>query len=330
MPPLPGGPLERPRVILYHQTLIPGSDPYVSMMPLVENNTGATHVILAAIHINEDPDRITLNDDPPDNPKFDPLWAEVPLVKQGGVKIMGMLGGAARGSFTRLDGDQDQFERYYLPLLEILRRYELDGLDLDVEEAMSLEGIIRLIDRLKADMGDEFIITLAPVAAALLGVGNLSGFDYRELEQARASKIDWYNAQFYNGWGPAEDPRMYAAMIAQGWSPRRVVYGLLTNPGNGSQGYVSGERLSPVLANLVEQFPNFGGVMGWEYFNALPGGREKPWQWAAEMSVNMGLKDLVVAARQVLTPGGIANSAAASLNNLLQDMLARNQRWGGS
>lgn len=317
MPPIPGGLRERRRVICYHQTLIPGDGPYVSMLPLLEHNTGITHVILAAIHLNEGPGNITLNDDPPENPKFNPLWAEVPLMKEGGVKIIGMLGGAAQGSFQRLDGSLEQFEEYYGPLLAIIQRYGLEGLDLDVEEEMSLQGIIRLIDRLKSDMGDNFIVTLAPVAAALLGIGNLSGFDYRELEQARASKIDWYNAQFYNGWGPAEDPRMYAAIMAQGWSPRRVVYGLLTNPGNGSQGYVSREKISVVLATLVEQFPNFGGVMGWEYFNAMPGGREKPWQWVAEMSLSMGMKDVVVAARQVLAAGPMDTT----LNNLLQDMM---------
>lgn len=317
MPPIPGGARERRRVICYHQTLIPGDGPYVSMLPLLEHNTGITHVILAAIHLNEGPGNITLNDDPPENPKFNPLWAEVPLMKEGGVKIIGMLGGAAQGSFQRLDGSLEQFEEYYGPLLAIIQRYGLEGLDLDVEEEMSLQGIIRLIDRLKSDMGDNFIVTLAPVAAALLGIGNLSGFDYRELEQARASKIDWYNAQFYNGWGPAEDPRMYAAIMAQGWSPRRVVYGLLTNPGNGSQGYVSREKISVVLATLVEQFPNFGGVMGWEYFNAMPGGREKPWQWVAEMSLSMGMKDVVVAARQVLAAGPMDTT----LNNLLQDMM---------
>lgn len=317
MPPIQGGARERRRVICYHQTLIPGDGPYVSMLPLLEQNTGITHVIIAAIHLNEGPENITLNDDPPENPKFNPLWAEVPLMKEGGVKIMGMLGGAAQGSFQRLDGSQEQFELYYGPLLAIVRRYGLEGLDLDVEEEMSLHGIIRLIDRLKSDMGDNFIVTLAPVAAALLGIGNLSGFDYRELEQARATKIDWYNAQFYNGWGPAEDPRMYAAIMAQGWSSRRVVYGLLTNPGNGSQGYVSREKISVVLATLVEQFPNFGGVMGWEYFNAMPGGHENPWQWATEMSLSMGMKDVVVAAHQVLAAGPMATS----LNNLLQDMM---------
>lgn len=306
MPPIPGLPARR-RIICYHQTLCPDGGPYVSMLPLVENHTGITHVILAAFHLNESPGHITLNNDPPDHPSYDSLWAEVPRIKDSGVKIMGMLGGAAPGTFRYLDGSGAQFEHYYQPLLAMIRRHQLDGIDLDVEEPMSLEGIIRLIDRLKSDLGDEFIISLAPVAAALLGIGNLSGFDYRQLDAARGSKISWYNTQFYNGWGPASDPRMYAAIVAQGWSPQRVVYGLLTNPDNGSQGFVPLEAISIVLALLVEQFPNFGGVMGWEYYNSLPGGREKPWTWAAAMSLSMHLKDVVSAARQTVGAGFLAN-----------------------
>ena len=300
MPPIPGR-WERHRVICYHQTLHPDKGAYVSMLPLVDNPTGVTHIILAAFHLNSEPGHITLNDDPPESAIYQTMWAEVPRVKQRGVKVMGMLGGAAPGTYACLDGDQEKFERYYPPLVDVIRRHGLDGLDLDVEEEMSLSGIIRLIDRLKLDLGNEFIVTLAPVAAALLGIGNLSGFDYRELEQQRAAKISWYNAQFYNGWGPADDPRMYAAMIAQGWSPHRVVCGLLTNPGNGSQGYVTREKIGPILALLVAQFPNFGGVMGWEYYNAMPGQQEKPWQWAADMFMSMHMKDVVSAARQVLS-----------------------------
>ncbi|KAL4974407.1 PhoD-like phosphatase-domain-containing protein [Aspergillus desertorum] len=289
MPPIPP-PSYPHRIVLYHQTLHPDRGPYVSMLPLLNNHTGTTHVILAAFHLNApNPNHITLNNDPPDHPMYNQLWAEVPILQESGIKVMGMLGGAAPGTFTCLDGDEAQFEQYYVPLLGVIRRHGLDGIDLDVEEPMSLTGIVRLIDRLKADLGERFIITLAPVAAALLGIGNLSGFDYRLLEQQRAGSIAWYNTQFYNGWGPAEDPRMYAAIVAQGWSPARVVYGLLTHPGNGSQGYVSQEMIAPVLAVLVEQFPNFGGVMGWEYFNSMPGQRERPWEWAAQMSMSMGM-----------------------------------------
>ena len=84
-----------------------------------------------------------------------------------GVKVLGMLGGAAQGSFQRLDRSDVEFEAYYVPLRDMIRRHNLDGLDLDVEEPMSLNGIVRLIDRLRTDFGAEFLITLAPVATAL-------------------------------------------------------------------------------------------------------------------------------------------------------------------
>ncbi|KAL1981567.1 hypothetical protein VTN96DRAFT_2446 [Rasamsonia emersonii] len=319
MPPLtrPDGAHQR-RIVCYHQTIVPRDRGYVSMLPLVQNNTGVTHIILAAIHINARPGDITLNDDPPDSPIYAPLWEEVPLVQRAGVKVMGMLGGAAIGSFQRLDGTQAEFEAYYAPLLAMIRRHGLDGLDLDVEEAMSLAGIIRLIDRLKTDLGDDFIITLAPVAAALVGRGNLSGFDYRQLEQSRGAKISWYNAQFYNGWGRAEDPGMYAAIIAQGWSPQKVVLGLLTSPGNGSQGYVPPATIGPVLAALIAQFPDFGGVMGWEYFNSLPGGVEEPWQWAAALSLSMGMKDVLTAAQAVIGVNAMTQSLMSLLANQIR------------
>jgi chitinase len=322
MPPLPGaGGSSQRRIVCYHQTIVPRDRGYVSMLPLVQNNTGVTHIILAAIHINAQPGNITLNDDPPDNPAYAPLWEEVPLIQRAGVKVMGMLGGAAIGSYQRLDGTQPEFEAYYGPLLATIRRHALDGLDLDVEEAMSLAGISRLIDRLKADLGEDFIITLAPVAAALVGMGNLSGFDYRQLERNRGSKISWYNAQFYNGWGRAEDPRMYAAIIAQGWSPHKVVLGLLTNPGNGSQGYVPPATIGPIISALMGQFPDFGGVMGWEYFNSLPGGVEQPWQWAAELSLSMGMKDVLTAAQTLLGVDAMRHS----LMGLLSGMVNRNR-----
>jgi alkaline phosphatase D len=75
-----------------------------------------------------------------------------------------MLGGASAGSFAHLDGLE--FEAYYSPLKDMIAAHSLDGLDLDVEE-MSLNGVIQLIDRLKNDFGNDFLITLAPVAAAL-------------------------------------------------------------------------------------------------------------------------------------------------------------------
>lgn len=56
--------------------------------------------------------------------------------------------------------------------------------------------------------------------------------------------------------------------------------------------------------------------MGWEYFNSLPGEAQKPWQWAAEMSLSMGMKEVVTAAQMILAAGAVRNS----LLNLLGGM----------
>lgn len=200
---------------------------------------------------------------------------------------MGMLGGAAKGSFTRLDLDDGTFEAYYTPLRDLIRERHLDGLDLDVEEPMTLSGVIRLIDRLRADFGKDFLITLAPVAAALLSANpqhNLSGFDYESLEVMRGRDIAWYNTQFYCGWGNMNNTTMYDAIVRRGFPSNKVVVGMVTNPGNGS-GWVPFEVLEEVLLNLrVTYGSQFGGVMGWEYFNSLPGDKERPWEWSGFMT----------------------------------------------
>ncbi|PON24119.1 chitinase [Trichoderma gamsii] len=285
MPPIQLASNPLPRIITYYQTHHDSASKPISVLPLLtQPGISITHVILAAIHLNEDPNHITLNDHPPHHPRFETLWAELRILQASGVKVLGMLGGAAKGSYKRLDGSSEQFERYYVPLRDIIRARGLDGLDLDVEEDMSLGGVINLIDRLRSDFGKGFIITLAPVAAALLDHrSNLSGFDYEALEVMRGKEIAWYNTQFYSGWGDMSNPIMYEMILRKGWPAEKVVVGLITNPENGN-GFVMWEFLSNVLALLRGRHERFGGVMGWEYFNSLPGGRERPWEWARQMT----------------------------------------------
>ncbi|KAI0009572.1 glycoside hydrolase family 18 protein [Xylariaceae sp. FL0662B] len=274
-----------PRIVVYHQTTHDPNGKLISILPLItQSGISVTHLIVAAIHINEDPNGLTLNDHAPSDTRYTSLWAELRIAQASGFKVCGMLGGAAKGSYARLDRDQTTFDRYYSPLYDLIRERGLDGLDLDVEEDMSLAGIIRLIDRLRADFGPDFIITLAPVAAALLDARrNLSGFDYEALEVMRGRQIAWYNAQFYCGWGDASTPIMYEMCVARGWAPEKLVFGLVTTPDNGA-GWVPFEILGPTLMFLQTRFPKFGGVMGWEYFNGLPGGKERPWEWAQRLT----------------------------------------------
>ncbi|KAF3919243.1 hypothetical protein AA313_de0208383 [Arthrobotrys entomopaga] len=273
-----------PRVVCYYQThFLDGK--FVSILPLVKEKRGATHVVLAAIHLNAPAGNITLNDDPYKSPKYEPLWAEIRQLQGAGIKVLGMLGGAAQGSFSRLDGTVEDFHSYYEPLREMIAWTGLDGLDLDVEEAMSLAGVIKLIDYLKTDFGSEFIITLAPVATAMQNLQNLAGFDFETLERAFGHKIAWYNTQFYCGWGDMRSIDDYEKIVRRGWQPDKIVVGLVTNPAN-CRGWVPEDELRQCLTTLVRKYPNFGGVMGWEYFNSVTNDSKKgePWKWAALMS----------------------------------------------
>lgn len=286
MPPIPrSSDTALPRVVTYYQTHHTPDGQVISILPLItQPGISVTHVILAAIHINDDPDKITLNDHHPSHPRFATLWAELRALQASGIKVMGMLGGAARGSYAKLDGDQATFDRYWGPVRDLIRQQSLDGIDLDVEEEMSIDGVVRLIERIRSDFGKDFIISLAPVAAAMLNPeSNLSGFDYMELELRKGEDIDFYNTQFYNGWGDGANSIMYELMLRQGWPRRKIVIGLLTNPENG-RGWVPWDALGAVLLGLRYRYSDFGGVMGWEYFNSLPAGRAKPWEWARWMT----------------------------------------------
>lgn len=255
----------------------------MSVLPLLE--TGVTHVIIAAFHLNS-PESITLNDDPYEDSKYEGLWTEVRSLQKSGVKVLGMLGGAAHGSFVVLDSEIECFEAHYQILHRMIERIGFDGLDLDMEEAISLAAVIRLINRLKTDFGPDFLITLAPIATAMRGQQNLSGFDHEALEKAFAIHIAWYNTQFYCGWGRMDTSEHYEKIINRGcWPASKIVAGLVTNPDN-CKGWVPDEPLRQTLMALKRKYPDFGGVMGWEYFNSMTeaDGLGKPWCWAKFMT----------------------------------------------
>ncbi|GLZ34820.1 hypothetical protein Lesp02_70070 [Lentzea sp. NBRC 105346] len=268
------------RTVVYYQTQYSqgSTGTYVSPLPL---GGRATDVLVAAIHL--DPNSVVhLNDHPPEHPRYTQMWKDLASLQSRGVNVIGMLGGAAQGSFQRLQND---FGTYYPLLRNLVSKYKLNGIDLDVEERVSLASIERVIDALKADFGSGFIVTLSPVASALWGGGNLSGFNYEQLYRDRGSKISWFHGQFYNGWGNASNGNDYTRIINRGVIPQnKVVMATLTNSANGGSGYVPISTLRTTVRSLIGKYPTFGGVAGWEYFNSLPGGTSAPWQWASEVT----------------------------------------------
>ncbi|WP_033290040.1 glycosyl hydrolase family 18 protein [Amycolatopsis jejuensis] len=265
------------RVVVYYQT-IHHNGSYVSPLRLAD--AGVTDVIVGAVHLN-DGAKMTLNDDPPSADKFTQMWRDLATMQGKGVHVLAFVGGAAKGSFQRLEND---FDTYYPLLRQLIRDHSLSGIDLDVEEKMSNDALNRLIDALRTDFGQDFLITLAPVATELTGGGGLSGLDYDRLYRDRGDRISWFNTQFYCGWGSLSDTSGYDRIIGHGVVPAsKVVAGTVTNPANCS-GYVEMPALKSTVGSLVRKYADFGGIDGWEYFNSLPGDTAAPWQWAEQIA----------------------------------------------
>jgi len=280
------------RVIYYYQTQY-DNGAYVSLSPIWEtldpanNKPYVSDVMVAAFHLgynSDDTPYIHLNDDVPSDPMFTTMWQEVATLQTYGVTVRMMLGGAAQGSYADLF---DNWSTFYPVLQQTLQQYNLNGIDLDIEENVSLSNVEMLIDQLSSDFGPNFLITMAPVASALWGGANLSGFSYPELyKSSSGKKIAWFNGQFYSGFATLSSPADYEKVVNYGYPPDKIVAGMIANSSDGS-GYVNIKQVSETVRTLTAEYAYFGGVFAWEYFNAEPGGTEDPVEWAVDMAKSM-------------------------------------------
>jgi hypothetical protein len=278
------------RVIYYYQTQYYNAQ-YQSLSPIWKRVSPKTHlpfttdVMIAAFHLGYDSGGapyIHLNDNVPSDPMFDVMWPEVAKLRTFGITTRMMLGGAAQGSYAVLFS---HWTTFYPILKQTLAQYGLNGIDLDVEETVSLTDIERLIERLHRDFGAGFSITLSPVCSALWNGANLSGFNYIDLYRGPAgADIAWFNAQFYSGFGSMSSSTDYEHVLAAGvFTADKVVAGVIANPHDGF-GFVPIATLEKTVHALAKQHPDFGGVADWEYFDALPGGQADPAKWSGLMA----------------------------------------------
>ena len=212
----------------------------------------------------------------------------------------------------------------------MLREHDIQGLDIDIEESVPISMPLRLLRQLNNDLGTDFILTMAPVASALLHDGSgLHGFPQRDMddqavEPARPNGklVSWYNAQFYNGWGDASSAAMYDQIISEGgWAADRIVMGVLTNPGDGGSGFVKLPTLKSVVGSLGAKYASFGCAVGWEYWAAGTGdGMQYPWMWVKELGDVIATFAKAQHAEVSLssdetTPGAPSNSSSGSSSN---------------
>ncbi|MEU8325137.1 hypothetical protein AB0C33_42805 [Nonomuraea sp. NPDC048881] len=263
-------PQHTPRLVMYYRTHCDGGL-YVSPLPLIERRTGLTHLVVATVEVGADGD-VRLNGAPPDCPDLAQMWDDVQVTQVYGARALAMIDG-----LDRLDHD---FGACYPPLRRLLARRRLDGVDLRLTAPMSPPGLARLIDRLRADFGPAFLIALTPSAAV----------DHDQVFRDRGADLAWLNLPMYGGPRSLADPCDYDAVLAGGVVPAgRLVAGAVTTPDNGGGGYVEIDRLAATVAELLHRHPGMGGVSGWEYYNALPGGTDAPWQWAERVGAALKL-----------------------------------------
>ena len=239
------------KIIYYYQT-------FNGLQSILTPDTKVTHIHLSSIHFGTDEHNnpyIHLNDHNPNDKIFDSLWEDIKKAKQLGIKIILMIGGAG-GAFQTLFSN---IHTYYSLLKELLLEKQdlIDGVDLDIEEIVSIDDVELLILQLKKDFGGSFIITMAPVQYSIENdVPGMGGFIYKDLYNNCGALIDYFNVQCYNDYSL----EAYNQMIKNGYPKEKIVMGSIS-----SQNFNSNLK---VLKEIVKKYNDFGGVFNWEYYDA--------------------------------------------------------------
>ena len=257
------------KTIYYYQT-------FVGLNKLMNHIQDIDVIIVSSIHFGKDKNNkknIYLNDNIPYDPIFNELWLETEKITAQGCTTMLMIGGAGL-AYGELFSD---FDTYY-PLLKrlIVEKSWIRGVDLDIEESVSIENTKKLINQLVNDFGKEFIITMAPVSSSLIeDGGSMAGFNYKELyNSSEGNYIHWFNTQCYYSFSY----ETYDSIIKNNYPPEKIVMGMESGQFNKSNFNLALEEIK----KINDKYPSISGVYDWEYLNAPPDSND-PSQWAKLM-----------------------------------------------
>ncbi|KAL8817870.1 MAG: hypothetical protein Q9191_008062 [Dirinaria sp. TL-2023a] len=332
-------PSHQPKVVIYHQSLHAKSGMLTSLRPLVREKTGIAAVILGNFRFQTPVQQVAgngsaatyLNEYATDDPNIEEIWIDIDYLQKEDVKVIALLG--MRGNDNVSDDDRkwlgscddSTFECLYKALHGLLVSRRLDGINLDMDVPgnevnaergrVSLQGVIRLIDRLHADFGSDFIIAITASAETLLGINThqqSDGVDYRMLELQRGNLISWYNVRIFGRYRLGDDPygtrdpaptfvrdlNLYIRLIQHDvYRAHKILIAISTTPN--TVGETLGDRGAYINLDLFQSFLellrwsygplDFGGVAGWEYSQASAPttagnsrGIGRPWEWMKE------------------------------------------------
>lgn len=252
------------KTIYYYQS-------FCGLHKLLSHPQDITNIIVSSIHFGtyKNEPYIHLNNFHPDSPKFDSVWEELQQLYYQGVTITAMV----RGAYQTLFSD---FDTYYSLLKNFLKsKNYISGVDLDIEESVSLENVKKLITTLIKDFGEDFIITMAPVATTLMNDStSIAGFSYKELYDSHEGKyIDWFNTQSYGCYNFST----FDKIIKNGYPPEKVVFGIISGDFQNNFNEALNE-----IKKIKSVYPLIGGVYNWEYIDSPPDSSD-PSQWCKLM-----------------------------------------------
>ena len=262
------------KIIYYYQTFI-GLRKILEQKPIC-----VTHIIVSSIHFgytNNIP-YIHLNNNNPNEKIYNKLWSDLKIAHNLGIKILLMVGGAGL-AYQKLFSN---FNTFYLMLKkEILKRPYIEGIDLDIEENTNLNYVQLLINQINKDFGNNFIITMAPIANSLqYNCSGMGGFSYKKLfNSIEGRRINWFNGQFYGCF----NYKTYKNIINNGYPVEKVVIGMISSDFNKK----TFDNALKEIKKIKVEYNNFSGVFNWEYFDAPPNNKD-PSEWAYQLKKLVG------------------------------------------
>jgi chitinase len=157
--------------------------------------------------------------------------SEMCQAKAAGATILMSIGGAAAGIDL---GSSAVADRFVATIVPILKRFNFDGIDIDIETGLTNSGnintlstsqanLIRIIDGVLAQMPGNFGLTMAPETAYVTGgsvtYGSIWGAYLPIIRKyVNNGRLWWLNMQYYNGnmYGCSGDS--YSAGTVQGFT----------------------------------------------------------------------------------------------------------------
>jgi hypothetical protein len=244
------------KTIYYYQS-------FCSLDKMIENSQQVDVIILSSIHFGKFKNEpyIHLNNNYPNSPLFNKVWEDLQKLYFNGVTIMCMVGGAG-GAFTNLFSD---FETYYPMLKQFLKEKKfITGIDLDIEEQVDIKDVKKLINCLMKDFGEDFIITIAPVADSLMNnsPSGFSSINYKELYKSLEGRaIKWFNVQAYGNF----NFETYDKIVKNDYPPEKIVFGMISSDFSDNFSEALNE-----IKKIKDKYPNMAGCDVWEMINAPP------------------------------------------------------------